>query len=546
MMESFSTIKRRTTDLIGNVQQNAPAMPQMPQMPQMPSFHMPSLLSPKSEDMKGTWERIDIPRLPRSSHSLNVISGAAYIFGGETNGREPTDNDMHVVTLPFSAAAADYYRIKAQAATPDEPPSRGEQPSPDTPGTPEKDLDEVPLESAPPPPAETKGKQRATAIDMGNVPEPRVGHATAVIGNRIFVFGGRSPRDSKPLEEAGRVWAFDIRTRTWSYYEPAPAILGGSIVLFPPARSHHCAAATDRPRDFAPPPRKQSRTWKEWAIGDVSKTGIPQDPIVGNVAEDAVDQEAEGYGTFIVHGGILAGGDRTNDVWAFDVRTRTWTEMPSAPEPARSGASICISKSRMFRFGGFDGQRELGGRLDFLHLEIEMFDDRNTRGEMSVHARGGWQSIIEDNADASSSEIPIEPIQAWPAPRSGSSLETVNLGGGREFLVLSMGESSPSSDPSGASYHSDVWAFQPPPLGMTPASFTAAWLQAVGRKTGEGKWSKLVMGPYDDENDEGAPAPRGLMASAPMGDLEESGIVILGGQGGSGQRLADGWILRLE
>src|SRR6478609_7673111 len=116
-MESFTMIRRRTADLIDNVQQNVPAMPHMPAI-QMPTLQMPSLLSPKAKSnaMKGTWERIDIPRLPRSSHSLDVISGSAYIFGGETNGREPTDNDMHVVTLPFSAAAADYYRIKAVAA----------------------------------------------------------------------------------------------------------------------------------------------------------------------------------------------------------------------------------------------------------------------------------------------------------------------------------------------------------------------------------------------------------------------------------------------
>lgn len=29
------------------------------------------------------WVRIDAPPLPRSSHSLSVVAGRAYIFGGE-------------------------------------------------------------------------------------------------------------------------------------------------------------------------------------------------------------------------------------------------------------------------------------------------------------------------------------------------------------------------------------------------------------------------------------------------------------------------------
>jgi hypothetical protein len=584
-MESFSTIKRRTTDLFESAKQNSPTVPKV----SMPSFQMPSVFSssspsskqPKDNSMKGTWQRIDIPRLPRSGHSLDVVSGSAYVFGGVAGPRDaPVDNDMHVVTLPFSAAAADYFRIKAAPAVPDEEPTpAASAATPPRTASSERDLDEVPLEpdseeldsqspseaaapSSSSPPSKTKGKgkgkERATGPDLGDVPEPRVGHATAVIGSRILVFGGRAPDDpeAKPLEEAGRVWIFDTRTRTWTFHDPAPAIPGGSICLSPAPRSLHCAAATDRPRDFAPPASARkpssSRTWQEWAVGDISRTGIPQDPIVGNVAEDAVDEESQGYGTLFVHGGVLAGGERTNDLWAFDVRSRSWTELPSAPEPARSAAAICISKSRLFRFGGFDGVNELGGRVDFLHLEVEAFDDRSVRGEISVRARGPWQSVIENNLDASSPEVPLEPAQAWPAPRSGASLEAITVGGGKEFLVVAFGESAPAAiDPEGAtaaaaSFHDDVWAFQVPPHGMSPASFTAAMWQAVGRKTGEGKWSRLTMGPYDEEEDEGAPAPRARLASAPMGDLEETGIVMLGGEGGSGRRLGDGWILRLE
>ncbi|RKK19783.1 hypothetical protein BFJ70_g1433 [Fusarium oxysporum] len=110
-----------------------------------------------------------------------------------------------------------------------------------------------------------------------------------------------------------------------------------------------------------------------------------------------------------------------------------------------------------------------------------------------------------------------------------------------------MGERDPSSEghEGAGKFLNDVWAFQVPPLGMTAASVTAAMWQAVGRKTGEGKWTKLDLEPYDDDNSDEMPAARGWLASAPMGELEESGILIWGGLGEDNERLGDGWILRV-
>ena len=510
---------------------------------------MPTIGGVKDRTMNGTWERIDLPPISRSSHSLDIISGSAYIFGGEVNPRKPVDNDMHVVTLPWSSAGADYYKIKAVATKHEEyDPATGETRAGSGVQDIKDGLDEVSLREEETEAAPDKGKGKAVEEPVQTtVPEARVGHATASIGNRIFMFGGRGGPDMKPLEENGRVWIFNTRSNDWSFLDPVPAVKGGTIIPHPSARSYHCATATDRPREFARPKPAQPTTWRERIVGDTSKTGIPQDPVVGNVAEEAVDEETRGYGTFFVHGGCLADGERTNDLWAFDVNTRTWTELPAAPGPARGGSAIAISKSRLFRFGGYDGQGEIGGQLDFLHLEVEMFDDSVSKGEVAIHARGSWQSIIQNNADASSNEIPIEPAQAWPGPRSVASFHALTIGGGREYLILAMGEHSPSAEGhAGAGrFYGDVWAFQIPPLGMTPASLTDAVFQAVGRKTGEGKWTKVATAPYDDDNDDSEPVPRGWLASAVMADLEESAIVVWGGLGEDNRRLGDGWILRL-
>lgn len=567
-METLNKLKRRSTDLLRQAQQNMPDLPKDVGLPKSLPKRLPSLpaqfrrqrKTDAADIVRATWERVDIPSLPRASHSLSVVGGCAYIFGGETEPRQPVANDMHVIRLPFSSAGADYHKVPAKAAEaagdlPDQPAAAAdddEQPPSSA------ALDEVPLEDA------SKGKGKAVAEDgkaglAGDVPAPRIGHATAVIGSRIFLFGGQGGSDMKPLEEFGRVWVYDTRSHTWSYLDPVPAVKGGAIVPHPSPRSYHCATATDRPRDFPKPSGgsggdggpKKPQTWRQWALGDTSKTGIPQDPVVGHVAEAAVDEESEGYGTVLVHGGLLANGDRTSDFWAFDVRARTWTELPAAPGPPRSGSAICISKSRLYRFGGYDGAAELGGQLDFIHLELETFDDGHSKGEVSIHARSGWQTILQDGGDDDDTEqdapveIPVEPRQQWPAPRSHASLQALTVGGGKEYLVLCMGEREPGADDESGSASSDVWTFQVPPLGMSAASLSAAVYQALGRKTGEGKWERRRTGPHDAETSDELPSARARLASAPMTDVEEGGIFIWGGLGSDGVRSDDGWILRL-
>ncbi|KAH7358461.1 hypothetical protein B0T11DRAFT_355116 [Plectosphaerella cucumerina] len=611
-MESFAQLKRRTTDLFANIPQSMPAAPTFTTKKKTPL------------GMKGTWEKIDIPSLTRSSHSLNVVNGSAYIFGGDAQPGRPVDNDMHVVVLPYNSAGADYYRIKAappKTYTPppgdqleSEPEKAPEQAAPaevekkDDKGKgkekdPSSSLDDVPLASpttgadpsfdddeedegdaqvTPTTSASAKGKQPeeppSPASLLPDVPPPRAGHASAVVGHRIFLFGGRDPTSSQPLNEYGRVWVFDTRTHAWSYLDPVPPAPGVTLLPLPGPRHGHAATAIDRPRDFAPRGGpKRTQTWTQWAQGDSAEIGIPQAPIVGNLALNARDEEDDGYGTLFVHGGIVAapsraslqspadspttaaGGKRSNDLWAFDVRSRVWTELPAAPGPARNGAAICISKSRLFRFGGSDGTAPIGGQLDFVHLEVETFDDGVAKGEVSVRARGGWQTISANDIPGAAredgkevqAEIPLVGGQDWPSPRAFAGLEAVTSGGGREYIVLVGGEAPFDETPGRGrqgrvtTVANDAWAFQVPPLGMTAASLGDAFWQAIGKPTGEGRWSKLVLSSYDEENDTALPMPRGWAATAPMGELEEAGIVVWGGVSEAGSRLGDGWILRL-
>ena len=147
--------------------------------------------------LKATWKRISSSiSLPRSSHSISIVKGKAYIFGGEEQPREPVNNEMHVYTLPSSGVSeADYNKIAPQVN-----------------------------------------------LDTGEVPPPRVGHTANAIGDKIYVFGGRGGKSMQPLEEHGRVWVFDIKLSSWTFLDP----LKGS--RYPAARSYHASAATPNPK----------------------------------------------------------------------------------------------------------------------------------------------------------------------------------------------------------------------------------------------------------------------------------------------------------
>ncbi|KAH8785053.1 kelch domain-containing protein [Diaporthe sp. PMI_573] len=562
-METFGSLKRRTTDLMAQAQGQMPAFPYGAAHPGTPT-------------QKATWERIDVPPMPRSSHSINVVGGSAYIFGGEIRPRKPVDNDMHIINLPFSSAGADYYAVKPKAAPKQEVPPVPTVIAPSDDGhddSKEKDLAEVPLGTSAersddvvtgseniadgPDPSSSKGKGLAHAdIDrssLGDVPCPRVGHATAVIGNRIFLVGGRGGPDLTPLEEHGRVWVFDTKTHLWSYLDPLLPAAGPISPAFadkrhhyPAARSYHSAVGMDQPRDFDTRRDTKAATWAEWAQGD--------NPAVGQVANNSRDEDDDGYGTVIVHGGCFAEG-RANDTWAFDVRSRVWQELPSAPGKPRGGTSLGIAGGRLWRFGGFNGEGEEGGQLDYLELGVDTFENVSSERDVVLSAKGQWKSVFPELADSPAAPLAEAVNPHWPGNRSVAGMQTVTIGGagGREYLILLLGERDPSDagHEAAGKFWDDIWAYE---LPRATAASSVMGMFGRGRSASkgqerpvEGKWFRVETEAYDEDDAAAAPGPgpRGWFATAHMGQLEERGIVVWGGLDGANKRLGDGWILRL-
>ncbi|KAI9669375.1 MAG: hypothetical protein M1831_000411 [Alyxoria varia] len=460
-------------------------------------------LTVSTAPLKATFRRLKAPHLPRSSHTLCVVGGRAYIFGGESNtDGPPTDNDMHIVTLPSAELQeADYQAVGAKAA----------------------------------------GESHAS------VPEARVGHAAAVIGSRLYVFGGAGGTSKKPLEENGRVWVYDTLSNRWSHLDPA------SNAPFPSARSYHSAAASERPSPNIPPPASAATEDLPSKSPEATTTSLVDDA----PSENPEPPPSDTYGTLFIHGGTLSSGQRTSDAWAFDISSRSWSPFPDAPDPPRSGTSLNLVKDRLYRFGGTDGSRALGGVFDYLDISSGSFEDKGGKGEMSLSPEppGEWRS----NAFPVGSEN-----NGGPDNRADAGVVYVSTGQGRNYLLVLCGHgptAAASTDKfsDAASLLDDAWAFQLKPEGATAAAAKdAARGVALGRETGEAKVSEVKYyydgGGSEDVKmvQEGQDRPvgkRALFACAGMGDAALGGtgdVLVWGGVDADGKGLGDAWVVSVE
>ncbi|QDS75417.1 hypothetical protein FKW77_003278 [Venturia effusa] len=150
-------------------------------------------------DIKVSFREIAGVTLSRSNHSISVINGRAYIFGGDLPSGQLANNDMHLIILPSSSVLeADYKSIPARPQLKD-----------------------------------------------GPVPAPRRGHTAVVVENEIYIFGGQTA--SKPAEEDGRVWVYDTISAKWSFHDPK------ADAPYPPSRYMHSAVSSDEPGPANPP-----------------------------------------------------------------------------------------------------------------------------------------------------------------------------------------------------------------------------------------------------------------------------------------------------
>ena len=223
-------------------------------------------------------------------------------------------------------------------------------------------------------------------------------------------------------------------------------------------------------------------------------------------------------------------GGRLGDLWVFDVASRVWSQYPNPPGSARGGSCLTYAMHRLFRYGGFDGNHELGGQIDY--LDVSVAERGDAKGEILSHGRS-WESVHDSS----------------PGNRSVAGLHPVTTGQGRNYLLLLLGESNPSSsghDVAGQ-FRDDVWSYQLQPANMTAASLKDAARRLVGAKTGENAWAKVEVPEASMKSGQlDSPCSRGWFASAPGQDIGTDTVVLWGGVSANNERAGDGWILTID
>ena len=287
--------------------------------------------------LKATFSQIKGVSLARSNHTVSVVNGRAYIFGGEYAPGRLADNKMHVVYLPSDLMAADYQSIPARP--------------------------------------EIKGD---------TVPTPRKGHTAVVVGDHIYVFGGQLKDDVD--EPHGRLWVFSVFNKTWKYIDPAP---GSS---FPHPRVQHASAGSEEPQaDRAPP--KMTGILPQQPPDPAKYFAEPPPPnswgtifIYGGRELTDEDEPEE--------------GKLLNDAWIFDIRSRTWFSLPSPPGSGRTRSSLIIAGERLYRVGGTGAADErLDGSVDWVEVgAVWKFGLKGSAfGDLAKSSLiGDWQSALPD------------------------------------------------------------------------------------------------------------------------------------------------------
>jgi len=423
--------------------------------------------------LKANLTHIGSVSLPRSRHTLSVIKGRAYIWGGEIAAGNLADNDMHVIILPSSGVLeADYTAIKAH---------------PDKAG--------------------------------GEIPGPRKGHTSVVIGDSIYIFGGEGVE-----EENGRIWIFRTSRNTWSYLDPATN-------TFPSHRAGHVSVASDFP---AP----KDITFQEKAPQQ------PADP--AKVVPEPADEGT--WGTIFVLGGCsVESGQLANDVMAFDVRSRTWSNIPIPHGPPTEGSSLALAGNILYRFGGKDSSSaNLSATVATQCLDVSPVWKHAEGGTTPLNSGWSWD-IIPSPSGADGSDL------AAPTRRYLASVEGVTTGQGRHYLLV-FGGCWPGPDNT-TTFLDDIWAYQLPSERTSAAATKDSLRAGLRRDTHEAEWAEVEYKytdtagadlAFQEENTTKGFGARGGFAAAKGTEVDGASVVIWGGLDAEGNLLGDGWLITAE
>ncbi|KAI0654188.1 hypothetical protein C8Q70DRAFT_1142246 [Cubamyces menziesii] len=247
----------------------------------------------------------------------------------------------------------------------------------------------------------------------GEIPSPRVGHASALVGSVLIVWGGDTKTSSKSKpgdKQDDGLYLLNLVTREWTrvaVYGPSPVGRYGHAVTMVGSKFYVFGGQVDGEflNDLWSFDLNSLRTKATWELVEPVE-GSPRPP-------KRTSHICVTYGEKII---LFGGTDcqyHYNDTWAFDTTTNTWTELTCIgfiPSP-REGHSAAMVDDVVYVFGGrgVDG-KDLG--------DLGAFKISNQRWYM------------------------FQKMGPAPSPRSGHAMASM---GSRVFVLGGLGGESMNS-----------------------------------------------------------------------------------------------------
>ncbi|KAH7930533.1 hypothetical protein BV22DRAFT_1124814 [Leucogyrophana mollusca] len=201
----------------------------------------------------------------------------------------------------------------------------------------------------------------------GEIPSPRVGHASALVSSVLIVWGGDTKTDptSKPTDKQDDgLYLLNLVSREWTRvntYGPSPAGRYGHAVAMIGTKFFVFGGQVDGEflNDLWAFDLSSLRTQAAWELCEPAGTERPAQR-TGHAVVACGDR-------IIVFGGT-DGQYHYNDTWAFDVNTKKWSELQCIgfiPSP-REGHAAAVVDDVIYVFGGrgVDG-KDLGDLAAF-------------------------------------------------------------------------------------------------------------------------------------------------------------------------------------
>ena len=458
-------------------------------------------LAQSTQPLTATFTRISSDAfLPRTNHSITVVNGQAYIFGGEEKPGKLAGDEVHIVSLPLKKAGNERkpdYKVV---------PSLGEG-------------------------------------EDGTVPGRRACHSAVAVGERIYMFGGRE-EEQKTIEEKGRVWVFDTKTLGWSYVDPVD---GGEV---PNGRYMHGAAASEHPLPNANNP-------SEAGYGEQVKSAVSKLPTLVGMGSATSPQEP--HGSLVIAGGLTDQDAMADDVWIFNIAARIWSRLP--PHPVASGKSapapsFALTQKGLYSVSSSSDVSDLGGEIHYLPLTKDSFYNAQSKSKTSLSsADPKWTTTHFPANPLTPGPLPRQGAGLIPITTGNGREYLLYFLGGKFSLPKSKASASEATDPEppdppeqaqSPTFFSDTWSYQVLPASPSAASIKDATRSAMGISTGEGTWAEVKIETVVEGETEGKshPGPRGWFASCPIGkEINGAGLLIWGGVNGKGEVEGDGWLV---